>query len=93
MKKNQDKFLTTLSHAEIYNYALSYLGKKCREGVDMIKALEGKDERTLEVAKSLYAPWFFKAKKLCEMYYMETGAEYSGLSAGFGLEMSDLDIE
>ena len=91
-KKNENKFLTTLSHAEIYNFALSYLGNKCREGVNMIKALDGKDEATLKAAKSMYAPWFFKARKLCEMYEMETGSEYNGLSAGFGIEMSDLKI-
>lgn len=93
MKKNENKYANTLCHAEIYNFALSYLGEKCRKGVDTIKTLETSDEITLKAAKSLYAPWFFKAKKLCEMYYMETGTEYDGLAAGFGIEMSDLDID
>ena len=91
--KKQDRFATTLSHTEIYNFALSYLGNKCREGIDTIEALKGKDERTLTAAKEMYKPWFFKAKKLCEMYEMETGSEYDGLSAGFGIDVSDLDIE
>ena len=93
MKGKKNDWLNTLSHTEIYHFALSYLGSKCAEGVKMLKAMEGKDETTIAAAKGIYAPWFFKAKKLCELYELETGVPYDGLAAGFGIEMSDLDID
>lgn len=90
MKKND--LNNTLSHAEIYNFALSVIGKKAAEGVKMIKNLKGED-KALKLVTEMYAPWIFKAKKLCELYELETGVPYDGLAAMFGIEISDLDID
>lgn len=93
MKGKKNDWTNSLSHAEIYNFALSYIGSKCAEGVEKIRAFDGGDKDVLAAVKGMYAPWFFKAKKLCELYELETGVSYDGLSAGFGIELSDLDID
>lgn len=93
MARQKTDWRETLSHAEIYNFAITYLGSKCAEGVEKIKAVDGQDKELLDAVKGLYAPWFFKAKKLCELYELETGLAYDGLAAGFGIEISDLDID
>ena len=90
MKNKKNDYRNTLTHAEIYHYALSYLGNKCDEGIKMIK--QSDDETMKKYAREMYSPWFFKAKKLCELYTMETGCDYDGLAATFGIELSDLDI-
>ena len=90
MKTKQDKFLKTMSHAEVLNFAIMYLGNKCVEGVEKLRWCN--DEEMKKSIRFLYAPWFFKTKKLCELYELETGSEYQ-LSATFGIEVSDLDME
>ena len=92
MKTKKDTFTSSLSHAETIHFAIMYLGPKCVEGIEKIKAYTDNEPEIKKTIRKMYAPWFFKTKKLCELYELETGSEYN-LEAGFGINISDLEID
>ena len=63
-----------LSNSEILNYAISYLEDRVRKGDEDIR--NATDPSMKEALRNLNDPWFWKFKKLLELYKLETGVEY-----------------
>ena len=87
--KKKDTFVTTLKHSEILHYAILGLTPRCEEHIVRIKSAANQSAEIQEAVRNIAAPWLSKLKKLCELYEMETGEEYS-LRAGSTIDLSDL---
>ena len=70
------KDVNTLTQTEVINFAICYLGEKCRKYAEDIEAMKQKDPAFAEKVADAYGVWFWKLRKLLELYEIQTGQQY-----------------
>ena len=81
MAKRKDAFENSVNHQEVINYAIMYMIQKCEKHIEMCGSIKA--------AKEAFGIYFTKLRLMCEMYEIETGAQFE-LGGICGIELSDL---